>query len=64
MSARTPPPCPLCAGHGVPLGALGSDERGATLVILGKRQVGAELAVLEERWLDLHSRIDAMTAGG
>lgn len=30
----------------VPLGALGSDERGATLVILGKRQVGAELAVL------------------
>lgn len=29
----------------VPLGALGSDERGATLVILGKRQVGAELAV-------------------
>jgi DNA-binding CsgD family transcriptional regulator len=29
----------------VPLGALGHDERGATLVILGKRQVGAELAL-------------------
>jgi ATP-binding cassette subfamily F protein 3 len=26
--------------------------------------VQAELAVLEERWLDLHSRIDAMTAEG
>lgn len=29
----------------VPLPALGADERGATLVILGKRQVGAELAL-------------------
>lgn len=29
----------------VPLPALGSDERGATLVILGRRRVGAELAV-------------------
>ncbi|MBN8489816.1 MAG: helix-turn-helix domain-containing protein [Burkholderiales bacterium] len=23
MSARTPPPCPCCAGYGVPLGTLG-----------------------------------------
>ena len=34
MSARTPPPCPLCAGNGVPLGALGAN---ACLAFSGRR---------------------------
>ncbi len=41
----------------VPLPALGCDERGATLVILGRRQVGAELAV------ESFARIHGLTGG-
>lgn len=41
----------------VPLPALGSDERSATLVILGRRQVGAELAV------ESFARIHGLTGG-